>query len=90
MQVEALFEDIDRAWRLASQEKVHLRIFGAAALLLQTDYARGTKDSDILETMSVTSEVKAHLLEIAGSGTVVAKRHRLFVEIVSSGLPFLR
>jgi hypothetical protein len=73
--VEAFFIEIDASWRLVAEQKVRLQILGASALLLQLDYARGTKDSDILQTMSVTPEIKEHLLKIAGPGTELASRH---------------
>ena len=38
----------------ASSAKVRLRVIGSSALMLQTDYARGTKDSDVLETADLT------------------------------------
>ena len=64
--IEALILEIDHEWTLPIEEKVHLKILGAGALLLQVGYGGGTKDSDILETASLTPEIKAHLLELAG------------------------
>jgi hypothetical protein len=46
MQVESLFIAIDRAWRLVGTEKVPLRIFGAAALLLQATRIQCPKFGD--------------------------------------------
>ncbi len=57
--------------------------------MLQADYGRGTKDSDVLETLELTSDVQAHLLEVAGADTELHKRHRLYIDIVRNGLPFL-
>jgi len=37
--------------------------------LLQTDYVRGTKDSDVLETIDMAPEVKQALLALAGEDT---------------------
>ena len=88
--IEALILEIDHEWTLPIELKVHLKILGAGALLLQVGYGGGTKDSDILETASLTPEIKAHLLELAGPGTELATRHRTYVEIVASGIPFLR
>lgn len=67
-----------------------LKIIGAGALLLQTGYGGGTKDSDIFETASLTPPIQAHLLELAGPETTLAKRHRMYAEIVRNGIPFLR
>jgi hypothetical protein len=89
-QVEGLILEIDRAWSLAVPGKVELKIIGAAALLLQAGYGGGTKDSDIFETANLTPPIQAHLLELAGSGTTLAKRHRMYVEVVRNGIPFLR
>ena len=47
--VEAFLKDIDAAWPSA-HAKIRLRIIGSTALMLQTSYERGTKDSDVLET----------------------------------------
>ena len=85
----SFFQDIDRRWDSAREEKLRLRVIGSAALMLQTDYVRGTKDSDILETTELAAEDKNRLLELAGVGSRVAQRHRMYLEIVSSGLPFL-
>lgn len=85
----SFFQDIDRRWESAREEKLRLRVIGSAALMLQTDYVRGTKDSDILETTELAAVDKNRLLELAGVGSRVAQRHRMYLEIVSSGLPFL-
>src|SRR5579863_7365634 len=57
--------------------------------MLQARYERGTKDSDILETDDLDVETKARLLELAGPGTDLSKRHGLYIEFVASGLPLL-
>lgn len=88
--VEAFIVDIDQAWRLESDAKVELKILGAGALLLQAGYGGGTKDSDIFETASLTPQIQAHLLELAGRGTKLATRHGMYAEIVRNGVPFLR
>ena len=87
--IRSFFQDIDRRWGFAREEKLLLRVIGSAALMLQTDYVRGTKDSDILETTELGAADKHRLLELAGVGSHVAQRHRMYLEIVSSGLPFL-
>lgn len=46
--VERLLAELASAWPHASRPT--LRIIGSTALMLRTDYDRGTKDSDILET----------------------------------------
>jgi hypothetical protein len=57
--------------------------------MLQTDYERGTKDSDVLETHDVTADVKKRLLDLAGAGTDLHTRHRIYLDVVPNGIPFL-
>jgi Nucleotidyltransferase of unknown function (DUF6036) len=85
--VEDLFRVIDRAW-VRRGDCIELRVLGSTALMLQTDYARGTKDGDILETTALSS-VKEPLLRLAGEGTELARRHRVYIDVVPNGLPFL-
>ena len=44
--------------------------------MLQTGYERGTKDSDVLESVSLTEDIKLRLLGLAGtdSGTMKGQR----------------
>ena len=83
---------IDERWaRLpADPPKTPLRIIGCAALLLQANYDRGTKDSDVLESTDLSPHIRARLLQLAGPGTDLHRRHRHHLEFVPSGLPFLR
>lgn len=89
--IEALLKDIDTRWPLNRRDgvPVTLRIIGSTALFLQTDYRRGTKDSDVLETADLDPETSAALLEVAGQGSLLHKRHRLYIEIVGGAFPFL-
>jgi hypothetical protein len=87
--VREFFQEIDGRWGLATGTKVRLRIIGSVALMLQTDYARGTKDGDVLETSELTPEIQAHLLELAGKGTPIHVRHKLYIDIVANGIPLL-
>lgn len=87
--IEDFFLDIDNRWKPLNGKKVVLRIIGCAALLLQSDYMRGTKDSDILETQYTTGTVKKNLLGLAGPGTDIHKRHRMYIEFVKDPIPFL-
>lgn len=75
--VEDFFKDIDARWVWPQPEKIRLRIIGSAALMLQTDYERGTKDSDVLETAELVAETKDRLLQLAGIDTDLHARHRL-------------
>lgn len=46
--VEHFLSELARGWR--GPERPTLRILGSTALFLRTNYLRGTKDSDVLET----------------------------------------
>jgi hypothetical protein len=89
--LEEFFRDVDAQWRSRwpGDAKIGLRIIGSTALMLQTSYVRGTKDSDVLETTSLTDEIKTRLLAIGGKDSRLFDRHRIHLEIVASGIPFL-
>jgi hypothetical protein len=82
--------EIDSLWLDRRAERLPLEIIGSGALMLQVDYERPTKDSDILETRELTSDVKAQLVALAGKDTPLHKRRRLYVDIVGNGIPFRR
>ena len=44
MSTRLFLRAVDAAWGRPSVGKLPLRVIGASALLLQTDYDRGTKD----------------------------------------------
>ncbi len=81
--------DLDRGWRSTSTEKLSLKIIGSTALMLQADYERGTKDSDVLETPQIDRDTQGRVLGIAGKGSPLHRKHKIYVEFVASGLPFL-
>ena len=87
--VEAFLQEVDGAWR-PSGPRIALRVIGSTALMLQTSYDRGTKDSDFLETDELTDRITARLIEIGGPGTEIHKRRGLYVDIVRRGVPFRR
>ena len=87
--IEALLTEVDAAWQLPGP-KIRLRIVGSTALMLQTSHARGTKDSDVLETDEVTENVARHLIEIAGPDTEIHKRRGVYIDIVRRGVQFRR
>ena len=88
-EIEAFFKEIDALWAPAKEKRLVLKVIGSGALFLQTDYRRGTKDGDVLETVALTADLKKSLLELAGKGTPLSKRTGLYLDIVISGLPFL-
>jgi Nucleotidyltransferase of unknown function (DUF6036) len=87
--LDAFLIEIDRAWPLREPHKISLRIIGSMALMLQAEYQRGTKDSDILEADTLTPRVKEALLKLAKQGTLLAKKHRMYLDVVSQGLLML-
>jgi hypothetical protein len=87
--VSAFFEDLDRAWGKSLSARIPLRIIGSSALTLQVDYDRGTKDIDVLRTLELTTEIADRLVALAGRGAALHTSHRLFLELVPNGLPFL-
>ncbi|MFH2203252.1 MAG: DUF6036 family nucleotidyltransferase [Elusimicrobiota bacterium] len=86
--IEDFLRDIDRRWKPGGG-KITLQVLGSCALMLQADYERGTKDGDVLETRELTGPIKKQLLDLAGKGTDLQKRHRLYIDIITAGLPFL-
>ncbi len=89
MLIERFLTAIDAAWQEKNAPKIPLRIIGSTALMLQTTYQRGTKDSDVLETPAIDSETQRRLRALAGKGSPLHDAHRLYLEIVPAGLPFL-
>lgn len=87
--LEDFFVEIDDLWPLRDEQKLSLPIIGSAALMLQASYQRGTKDADVLEVRGLTEGVRSALLELAGKGTEIHARYRMYIDIVKSGLPFL-
>jgi hypothetical protein len=57
--------------------------------MLQTGSARGTKDSDILETSAITLEIGRELLALAGKESKLAVKYRLYLDLVKEAIPFL-
>jgi hypothetical protein len=80
------FRDIDERWKPSGPDKIRL---GSTALMLRSNYDRGTKDSDVLETAQITKAVAEQLRALAGKGTDLHRRHRMYLDIVSAALPFL-
>jgi hypothetical protein len=87
--IEDFLRDIDGRWKPSGAARISLQLIGCAALMLQSDYDRGTKDSDVLETSDLSEHTKAQLLRLAGKGTELHRRHKLYIDIVSGGVPFL-
>jgi hypothetical protein len=87
--VKAFFEDIDGRWKGPAGETIELRLIGSTALMVLTDYDRGTKDSDVVETPAIRGSTRNRLVELAGPNTALQQRHRIYLDLVQSGLLFL-
>lgn len=87
--IDGLLHDVDRAWMPMSAGRLTLRVIGSTALFLQTNYRRGTKDSDVLETAELSADVQRRLIALAGKGTSMHRRHGLYIEVVGRAFPFL-
>ena len=63
--LDDFFRELDRAWSGSSTKPIPLHLIGSTALMLQARYSRGTKESDLLETMTLTPEVQRQLMTLA-------------------------
>lgn len=87
--IERFLQEIDDVWSPAGSGRLRLCVLGSTALFLQTDYTRGTKDSDVLETDEIRGDVRERLITLAGRDTAMHQRHRMYFDIVGRGFPFL-
>src|SRR5262245_11345863 len=87
--IEDFLRDLDSRWDGRPSPKLRLQIIGSAALMMQAKYVRGTKDSDVLETAELSGPIQKKLRDLAGPGTELHARHRLYVDIVGMAVPFL-
>lgn len=86
--INKFLSEIDESWKPVGGEQIRLRIIGSAALMLQTDYERGTKDSDILEAAEITPPVREQLLALAGPKSPLFTKHRMYIEVVARAILF--
>jgi Nucleotidyltransferase of unknown function (DUF6036) len=89
MTISEFISKLDVSWQNDGPEKIVLKLIGSAALMLQTNYARVTKDADILQVEPLTPEICDRLEKLAGRGSKLDRRHNMYLEFVSPGLPFL-
>lgn len=87
--IEEFINKIEKKWHPMGQEPILLSIIGSTALFLQTNYIRGTKDTDILEVSELPKEVWEQLRLIGGKDSDLAKAYRFYIDLVGPGLPFL-
>ena len=86
---ELFFKELDDNWKPQTAEPLLLRVIGSTALFLQSDYSRGTKDTDILEIDSLTPPIQNALTKLAGKDSQMARKHRMYLELVAPAFPFL-
>ena len=82
-------QELDVKWKGSPEDKLLLRFLGSAALMLQTKYERGTNDGDVIETGQFTKDISDRLVNLAGRGSALYKKHRIHIHIVRAGIPFL-
>lgn len=87
--VRNFLSEMDKRWDGSGDEKICLRIIGSTALMLQVDYERGTKDSDVLRATSLTPVIQDRLLKLAGPNSALHKKHRMYLDLVAPSIPFL-
>ncbi len=87
--IHTFISAIDKGWKGHDGPKITFKVIGSTALMLQADYTRATNDSDVLETSEIDGTTNARLKALAGKGTVLHQRHRLYLDIVANGIPFL-
>jgi hypothetical protein len=87
--IERFLHELDRVWKPIGKEKIQLHLIGSTALFLSTDYDRGTKDTDILETSEITGVVSQQLEALAGKRSLLSREFRMYIDVVKQGLPFL-
>jgi hypothetical protein len=63
--IEAFLKEMDELWARSGSERITLRVIGSTALMMQTGYWRGTKDSDVLETESLAGDTGRYLFALA-------------------------
>lgn len=87
--IHRFLAEIDERWKPAGGEPIRLKIIGSAALMLQADYERGTKDGDILEAAEITPAVREQLLALAGPKSALFQKYRMYIEVVTRAIVFL-
>jgi len=74
----------------ASEQRLDLYVIGRAALVLHHDLhlqPQGTKDVGVINVQQPLTALLAKAVQLFGKDTEDAHQHRLYLELVSSGLP---
>ena len=86
---EALLLELDELWAARTEPRIRIRILGSLSLMLQMGYNRATKDGDNLFAPPVDAPVKDRLIALGGPDTTLAKRHRVYLDVVNPGILML-
>jgi hypothetical protein len=87
--IEPFLLDLDKDWKALGDEPIVLSVIGSTALFLQSNYQRGTKDTDFLEIQEIPETLSKALLELGGKDSLLHKKYRLFIQIIKRPIPFL-
>lgn len=87
--IREFLTEIDARWKPIGEEPITLQVIGSAALMLQTDYDRGTKDGDVLESRNGPAAIKEQLIALAGKNTDIHIQFRVHIDVVLRALLFL-
>jgi len=88
-QFKEFLAEIDARWKPVGAEPITLQVIGSAALMLQADYDRGTKDGDVLESGDGPAAIKEQLLALAGKKTKLHDQFRIYLDVVQRAILFL-
>jgi len=86
--VDEFFEQLDRLWD-PEDGRVALHVIGTTALVLQTNYERGTKDGDVLEVPSLDPATSERLRAVGGPGSPLHHGTGMYLDLVGLGVPLL-
>ena len=87
--IREFIRDLDSSWPGMATDRIVLKLIGSAALMLQANYVRVTKDADVLQVEPLTADLCQRLEALAGRGSALDRRHNMYLEFVGAGLPFL-
>lgn len=87
--IREFLTEIDAKWKPIGGEPILLQVIGSAALMLQCDYERGTKDGDVLEAKDGPATIKEQLISLAGKESDLYKQFRVHIDVVNRAILFL-
>ncbi len=87
--IREFLTEIDAKWKPLGGEPLLLQVIGSAALMLQCDYDRGTKDGDVLEAKDGPPAIKEQLISLAGKKSELHKQFHVYIDVVNRAILFL-